>query len=146
MIPLDKLEDRINEVLKDFKQQTSAIACSVLDKDGFIISSEKDDSLDDKTYKKKLVNLFTTLESLKIINFYKKTEYISFQVNEEENEGENKGLYSSGFKILIRSIDENIIFLSIFDNTIDIEENLPKFNETVNKLSAYFLVAMKSSK
>ncbi len=146
MIPLDKLEDRINETLKDFKQQTSAIACSVLDKDGFIISSEKDDSLDGKTYKKKLVNLFTTLESLKIINFYKKTEFISFEVNKDENEGENKDLYSSGFKILIRSIDENIIFLSIFDTTLDIDENLPKFNEVVNKLSSYFLVAMNSSK
>ena len=145
MTPLDELEEKVSEILKDFKNQTSAIACSLLDKDGFIISSEKDDSLDEKSYKKKLVNLFTTLESLKIINFYQKTEYISFDVNEDDKEEIDKRRYSKGFKILIRAIGENLIFLSIFDYTSDIDEMLPKFENVVNKLSTYFLATKNSS-
>lgn len=135
---IDDLKRKINEELTSLKKATNAIACSVLDKDGFIIYYNKDDRLNDDSFKKKIVRLFTTLETLKIINFYEKTEYISFEANLDEID-DNIKLYSNGFKILIKSLRENLILITIFELMENIDDVLPIFNDVIDNLSNYLL-------
>ena len=135
---IDDLKRKINEELTSLKKATNAIACSVLDKDGFIIYYNKDDRLNDDSFKKKIVRLFTTLETLKIINFYDKTEYISFEANLDEID-DNIKLYSNGFKILIKSLSENLILITIFELMENIDDVLPIFNDVIDNLSNYLL-------
>ena len=134
MTRIEDLKIKINEELTSLKKATNAIACSVLDKDGFIIYYNKDDRLNDDSFKKKIVQLFTTLETLKIINFYEKTEYISFKDVKDEID-----LYTNGFKILIKSFTENLILVTIFEFVQNIDDVLPIFNDVIDNLSNYIL-------
>ena len=134
MTRIEDLKIKINEELTSLKKATNAIACSVLDKDGFIIYYNKDDHLNDDSFKKKIVRLFTTLETLKIINFYEKTEYISFKDVKDEID-----LYTNGFKILIKSFSENLILITIFEFVENIDDVLPIFNDAIDNLSNYIL-------
>ena len=136
MTRIEDLKIKINEELTSLKKATNAIACSVLDKDGFIIYYNKDDRLNDDSFKKKIVRLFTTLETLKIINFYEKTEYISFKDVKLEID---KSIYTNGFKILIKSFSENLILITIFEFVENIDDVLPIFNDVIDNLSNYLL-------
>ncbi|MFX1277275.1 MAG: hypothetical protein ACFFAH_08690 [Promethearchaeota archaeon] len=136
MIHIDDLKEKITKELSSFKKETNAIACSVLDKDGFIIYYEKDNSLDEEPFKKKMIKLFTTLETLKMINFYEKTEYISFEANLDEIDEDIK-FYSNGFKILIKSITENLILITVFKLMENIDDVIPKFDAVIEKLSTH---------
>lgn len=132
MIPLKELHAKIQDIMKEFRCDTKAVACTVLDKDGFILYSERQGDIDDTTFQKRVVQLFTTLETLKIINFYEKTEIIMFGENEH-------GLYTNGFNIVIRSITNNMILLIIFETEVDIQEILPTFEATVSELKNFMM-------
>ena len=116
---IDDLKRKINEELTSLKKATNAIACSVLDKDGFIIYYNIDDRLNEDSFKKKIFRLFTTLETLKVINYYEKTEYISFEDNKYEID---KCEYTNDFKILIKSFSENLILITIFEFVENIDD------------------------
>ena len=136
MIGIEELEKRINEILKIFKKRTKFIACSVLDKDGFIIATLKDGFIEDDLYNKKIIALYTAIESLsekgiELIDFHKKRELISIGVVDE--------FFNNGIMILIKSVGDTIIFLTIFPILLNKKPIFMEFDKVIEELSIYFL-------
>lgn len=139
MIRIDQLNNNVREELSSFKKETNALTSSILDKDGFLIFYDKDHRLNTLSFKTKMVKLFNMLKSLKLINFHERIEYISFEINPEEIGGDDERLYSSGFQILVKAINKNLVLLSVFDQfgTV-IDDIIPIFNGVIDSLSNYF--------
>ncbi len=124
-----ELGNNIHSTLKYFKDKTNAIVCSVIDKDGFILATEKEDYIDEMSYNKKMIALYTNIESLNLIKFREKTEIISF------SEIENRDF---GSIILIRAIRDIGVLIAVFPAMPNIDFIINEFNEVIEKLSSYF--------
>lgn len=138
MIDMEELEKRINELLKIFKQRTKIMACSVLDKDGFIIATLKDDFIEDELYNKKIINLYNAIDLLsknggELIDFNKQRELISFGVVDD--------FFNDGFMILIKNLEDKIAFLTVFPKLLNISPISTQFDKVIEELSKYFLEA-----
>ncbi|MFX1256888.1 MAG: hypothetical protein ACFFAN_03435 [Promethearchaeota archaeon] len=136
MIGIEEFEKRINALLKFFKKRTKALACYMIDTDGFIITSFKDEIMEKEVFSKKIIDLFSAIESLskkhkELIDFHNKRGFISVAVEE--------GFFRNGFTILLKSVGNNLIFLTIFPTLVNYEQIFAEFDKTVNELSNYFI-------
>ncbi|MFX1257968.1 MAG: hypothetical protein ACFFAN_08920, partial [Promethearchaeota archaeon] len=132
------LEKRINKLLKIFKKRTKVIACSVLERDGFVIASLKDDFIDDNLYDKKIIDLYNALETMSnansdLIDFNNKRVLISMGVVDE--------FLNNGFMIFIKAIGNSIIFITVFPKLLNLKPITNEFEKIVEQLSVYFLEA-----
>lgn len=138
MIDMEELEKRITEMLKIFKKRTKILACSVLDNDGFIIATIKDDFMEDDLYNKKIINLYNVIDLLRkndgeLIDFHKDRELISFGVVDD--------FFNDGFMILVKSLENNLTFITIFPKLLNIRPISTQFEKVIDELSKYFLEA-----
>jgi len=135
MIGVEELQKRIDELFKIFKRRTKGIACYLMEKDGFIIASLKDDFLDSKECNKILISLYLSIEKLAevsddLINFKEEREIIAV--------GELGAYFKGGVMIIIKSINENLTFLAVYPTLLNVRPILDEFNKAINELSIYF--------
>lgn len=137
MIGIEEFKKRSNELLKKFKKRPEVLACSVLDKDGFMIASLNDDFMEDNLYYKKVLEIYTAIESLSVkgielMDFHKKRERILIRVLVSK-------YFTRGFMILIRSISDRLILLTISPTLYYSRPLLTNFDKLRDELSIYFL-------
>lgn len=135
MIGVEELQKRIDELFKIFKRRTKAIACYLMEQDGFIIASLKDDYLDNEECNKLLISLHLSIEKLAevsddFINFKEKREVIAV--------GEVGAYFKRGVMIIFKSINENLTFLAVYPTLLNVRPILDEFNKAINELSIYF--------
>ncbi len=136
MIGMEELEKRINELLKIFKKRAKILASSILDKEGFILATIKDDFIDDDLYEKKIIAFYSAIDSLSkndigLIDFDNKRELISVGVVDD--------FFNNGFMILIQSVADNLKLLAIFPSLLNIRPITSEFDKVINELSRYLI-------
>lgn len=136
MIGIEELEQRINEILKIFSKRTKVLGCSLIDKDGFILSSIKPEHLDPDYYKKKILSLYMSVDSIAeddpdILNFKEEKQLISIGIIDD--------FFNNGLMILIQAIGENLVFITLFPTLLNLDPIYSEFDKVVEELSIYFL-------
>ncbi len=131
-IRINELKTKLDEIVKHFKVTTNAIVCSLIDKNGFLIASEKDAFINDKNYNENLINLCNTIDNLAkygSIDIKNNTELISIEF----------AYLNLKSTILIREINNNITFISIFPKILNLELVKIEFDRIIERISRYFL-------
>ncbi len=112
----------------------------MIDKDGFLIASAKDDLFNDKNYNENLINLCIAIDTLAkygSLDISNKTELISFEFR-------SKNLDQEKSSILIREINKNITFISIIPEILNPDLFMIEFDRIIERISRYFLEIEKS--
>ena len=109
----------------------------MIDKDGFLIASAKDDFINDKNYNENLINLCIAVDTLTeygCLDIRNKTELISIEFS---------GLDQKS-SILIREINNNVTFISIIPKILNLDLFKIEFDRIIEKISKYFLEIKKN--
>lgn len=132
MIQISELENRLNEIVKSFKKTTNALACYLIDKDGFFIATEKEACFDDEEHDKRIIALYDSIESLnetELIDIKNQIELISVEF---EN-------FETGCTFLFRELNDHASFISIIPTILISEQSLRIcFERVMEKISKYF--------
>ncbi|MFW5895145.1 MAG: hypothetical protein ACOCT9_00220 [archaeon] len=136
MIGIKELEQRINEILRIFSKRTKVLGCSLIDKDGFILSSIKPEHLDRHRYNKKILSLYMAVDSIAdndpdLLNFKEEKQLISIGIIDD--------FFNNGLMILIQSVGENVVFITLFPTLLDLDPIYSEFDKVIEELSVYFL-------
>jgi len=134
---MKELEKKLDKLLKIFKKRTKVLACTILDKDGFVIASLKEDEfMEDNLYYRNLIALYASFESIAqnssgLIDFNNNRELISVEVVND--------FFNNGFTIFIKSVRDTIVFITIFPKIINLKTISTEFEKVMDELSIYFL-------
>ncbi len=103
-----RFNEKAEEILKSFKDRTKALACSLIGKNGFIITTDKESFLDTDKYEKEIIGFYSSLEWLfekecGLIDLENKSWSISvgFEISNEE------------YMILVKQLSKNFAFITI---------------------------------
>ena len=123
------IEKTIKLLLSEFRERTRALACSILDKDGFILLTEKE-SFDDNIYDKFLISFSTYVEFLikrnKDSYFFEKTQTMIITY------GSNKKI-----SFLIKSINDDLYFVSVHPLLIKTSSCVSEFDRIIKEIQSY---------
>ena len=136
LIKIEELKRRIIELLNLLKRRTKCFACSLIDKDGFVIDTIKDDILKDAVYEKCVIKLLMEIEALtnhnpEIIDYKNKVATISFNY-----EGD---IFDRGFIVLIHQISDFLFLISMVPLVLDIDSIKQEFSKISREFSRYLI-------
>ncbi len=133
MIGVKELEKQINRIFEIFKERTNCIGCAIIYKDGFIISSIKEEFIQDQVFEEKLLRVYHTIDILSklnpdLFNFNEKREIVSYEVIKKY----------IGFSIILRSIGQCLIFIAVLPISIRQKEVIEEYDKAVDALNLIY--------
>ncbi len=126
----------IHELLKNFKEKTDVSTATILNNNGTIIATENNKFINLIDYCRGINNAWKVINKLakdkdNKFDFYKDIEILSFQLEAEFNK--------ISYGVLIKSITDNLILLTIFRNASNVSLIITEFRKILRKLRNYYL-------
>ena len=134
MAHLDQTE--IQKILKEFRERTNIMCSSLFTSDGFVITIEQAPLKEDEDYHDSVCAICSTIVALASQGICTLRDDVNIK-NVSIIAGDQTD--SDGFEIILENVFEDVLLGVMFMSSLNLGVVLFELNNTIQKLSKYFL-------